>query len=158
MRIRALTICAAAVSAWTSVAPAGAWAQTLPFACHSVSDTICWTGSGIVSSVSGDISLERAGAVSQIGSGAAILSGDRILARNGAGQVGLGQTCFAFMPANSISVVTEQDGLTCLRPSTAAGTATGPAFNATAVGLGLAGLAGVGAAIAIASSHPSLSP
>jgi hypothetical protein len=91
--------------------------------------------------------------------------GDRILARNGAGQVGLGQRCFAFIAANSISIVAEQDdGVTCLRPSTATGvpggTATGPEFNPVLVGVGLAGLAVVGAAIAIGGSHPSpsLSP
>jgi hypothetical protein len=139
------------------IAPVGAWAQT-PDACQTVGGAVCGPGNGLVSNVSGDVSLARGGAVSQIGGGSAILGGDRILARDGTAQVRLGPTCLASIPANSISVVSQENGLTCLQlsnPPGPGGAAVGPGFDPTVVGLGVAGLVGVGAAIAIGTSHNS---
>jgi hypothetical protein len=148
-------ICVIAAAGWALIAPVGAWAQT-PRTCQTIAGAVCGAGNGFVSSVSGDISLGRGGAVSQIGSGDAILGGDRILARDGTAQVSLGPTCVASIPANSISVVTRQNGLTCLQLSNPPGeAATGPGFDPLLVGVGLAAVAGVGAAIAIGTSHSS---
>ena len=157
MAIRAVRICITAVAGCALILPASAWAQS-PETCQTIAGAVCGAGNGFVSSISGDISLGRGGAVSQIGSGAAILGGDRILARDGTAQVSLGATCVASIPANSISVVTQQNGLTCLQLSNPpGGAATGPAFDPTVVGLGVAGAVAVGAAIVIATQH-SLSP
>ena len=157
MAIRAVRICVIAVAGCALIAPVSAWAQA-PETCQTVAGAVCGAGNGFVSSVSGDISLGRGGAVNQIGSGAAILGGDRILARDGTAQVNLGAICVASIPANSISVVSQQNGLTCLQLSKAPeGAVTG--FDPTVVGLGVAGAVGVGAAIAIGISHSNgLSP
>lgn len=133
--------------------------------CQTVAGGVCGAGSGVISSVSGDVSLGRGGAVNPIGGGAAIFGGDRILARAGTARVSLGPTCFVCVGPNAISVVTQsqQNGLTCL--SNAEGClvppvpVAGAAFDPTLVAAGILA-AGIGAGIGIAVSQPgpSVSP
>jgi hypothetical protein len=162
MANRLLRVCVVAVAGCALVAPASAWAADLPAgACQTVGDSICGAGRGVIDSASGDVSLGRNGAVNPVGGGTAILGGDRILARDGTAQVSLGRNCQTSIPANSVSLVTHQDGLICLQSSNAA--ATGPeGYDPNLVmGVGVLGLIAVGTGIAIAtSSHEkhSVSP
>jgi hypothetical protein len=156
MSVRTWRVGAIAIAAGMLLTSAGAWAQSGP-ACQNVGNSVCGAGSGVISSVSGDVSLGRAGAVNPT-SGGAISGGDRILAGNGTAQVSLGPACVVCVPANSISVVTSQQGLTCL--SNAAACSGEASFSPGLVGAGVIAVGGA-ALIAIGvstSSKSSVSP
>ncbi len=150
MSVRTWRVGAVAIAAGTLLASHGAWAQS---ACQAVGSSVCGAGSGVILSVSGDVSLGRAGAVNPVGGGAAISSGDRILANNGTAQVSLGPTCVVCVGPSAVSVASQQNGLTCLS-NTSACSAGETGFNPA---LGIAGIALVGG-IAIAVSQHSVSP
>ena len=107
---RSLGIVAVVAFALQSVGQAGA-------ACQNVEGAVCGGGgTGLISSVTGNVSLARDGAVLKATSGASVSPGARILAgEGGAAQVNLGAGCFTSVAPNSVATFTSRNGLTCLR-------------------------------------------
>ena len=152
MAIGALRICVVALAGVALVAPAGGWAQNAPGACQKVGTSVCGTGQAVISNVSGDVSLGRGGAVNAVGGGSPVLAGDRILARDGTAQVSLGPNCSTSIPVDSISIVTREGGLTCLKPSNATAQATG-GLDPVIVGGAAAALLVTGGVIALTTGN-----
>lgn len=71
-------------------------------------------GSPLVSGLSGNVSLVRAGNIIRLENGAQLLAGDRVIAREGSANVAIGATCSASIAANSITTITRSGGLTCV--------------------------------------------
>jgi hypothetical protein len=144
---------AVAVFAWQ----AGAQAANLS-ACQNVNGVVCGAGNGVISSVRGDISVGRGGAIAQANEGSSVFAGDRILARDGLVQVRLGPGCLTSVGANSVAAVTQQNGLTCLAKgsdltqgrSAAEVPNPAPAFDPLLVGAGVVAVGGTALACGLA--------
>jgi hypothetical protein len=125
----------------------GAQAQS---ACQNVNGAVCAPGSGVISTVHGDISVGRGDAITQASVGTGVVGGDRILARDGRALVRLGSSCLVPVGENSIASVTQQNGLTCLQKEALA---PGAGFAPRLVGAGLVGVGAVAAAAVVLSEH-----
>jgi hypothetical protein len=154
---RSLGILAVMVFALQSVGQAGA-------ACQNVEGAVCGGGgTGLISSVTGNVSLAQGGGVLKATSGASVSPGARILAgEGGTAQVNLGAGCFTSVAPNSVATFTSHNGVTCLRQNDRFTAQEDHdhdhGFDGRLIGFGALGLVGLIGIIGVIEEHHHSGP
>jgi len=106
----AVLVLGAAMSSW----PALVHSEPLLTGCDSQKATLCVRGDAArLSAASGNVLLSRDGGFAEIGAGATLGAGDRLLVKKGTATVALGPSCRMQLGPNSMASISTSGESTC---------------------------------------------
>jgi len=96
--------------------PGVAYAQNsnVNSSCERQAKSVCARAvSARLTGASGDILLSRGVGFAEVKAGATLVTGDRLLVKQGSAEIGIGPACQAKLGTNSMVTLVEKDGLLC---------------------------------------------